>query len=519
MWAVFAKGEKRMEQLMLFDNRGNMFTKAGKALTKGDLWIKLSALLMLVAVALLVVGPTTFGLASTTWVWISAAVFGIGVGLCYACRKQFLKGLLFAAFMTVLVSVIYNWGIENVMKLNTLGTVEFAQEIDWTTGKQVVNDYDHSFKILLYALITLAVFAFVALLAVNAISSSYRLTLQKACGKRVNNFLQDLQSLLNEKFHLTLLSLPGAGILIFTVMPMLVLICIGFTNYDSKHLPPSKLFTWVGMENFGKLLGNISDSDFAYAFRNILVWTIIWAVAASVTCYFGGIVLAMLLNSKSTIFPKMWRTMFVLCIAVPQFASLMLIARFFGDSGIANTMATNAGITGVLQSLGWIKKDYIPFLSDPTVAKIMIIVINFWVGVPYQMLSATGILMNIPGDILESAKMDGASGWVRFWKITMPYYWSVTGPSFITSIVGNINNFNVIYLLTGTYTTLNMTLAKVNAKEMDLLITWLFSLTQGDAANYAMASVIGIVSFVICAGFTLFSLFYMQRGGRENAFG
>lgn len=508
-----------MEQLMLFDNQGNMFTKAGKALVKGDWWIKLCVLLMLVSVVLLVVGPSTFGLASTTWVWISTAVFGIGVGLCYACRKQYAKGLVFAAFLTVLVSVIYIWGIGNVMKLDTLGTVEFAQEIDWTTGKQVVNDYDHSFKILLYALITLTAFVFAALLALNAVATSYRLTLQVACGKRVNNFFEDLRSLLDEKFHLTLLSLPGAGVVIFTVMPMLVLIFIGFTNYDSKHLPPSKLFTWVGMDNFVKLLGNIQDSDFAYAFRSILVWTIIWAVMASVTCYFGGIVLAMLLNSKACIWPKLWRTLFVICIAVPQFASLMLIARFFGDSGIMNTMASNAGLTGVLQSLGWIKKDYIPFLSDPTVAKIMIIAINFWVGVPYQMLSATGILMNIPSDIQESAKMDGASGWVRFWKITMPYYWNVTGPSFITSIVGNINNFNVIYLLTGTYATLDMSLAKVNAKEMDLLITWLFSLTQGDAANYAMASVIGIVSFVICAGFTLFSLFYMQRGGREKAFG
>ena len=72
-----------MEQLMLFDNRGNMFTKAGKAITKGDWWIKLCLLVMLVGVVLLAVGPATFGLASTAWVWISAGVCGVGVGLCY----------------------------------------------------------------------------------------------------------------------------------------------------------------------------------------------------------------------------------------------------------------------------------------------------------------------------------------------------------------------------------------------------------------------------------------------------
>lgn len=510
-----------MEQLMLFDNRGNMVTKAGKAIVKGDWWVRICAMLMIVGIAVLVAGPGTFAMESTTWIWLGAAIVGIGTGLCYACRRQFTKGLLFAAAVTAFVGFIYAWGIGYILKLGTLGTVEFAQTIDWTTGEQVVNDYDHSFKILLYAMVALGALVIAALVCLNALSTSYRLILVKNAGKPINNIFKDLRSLLDEKFHLTLLSLPGTGVLIFTVMPMLVLIAIGFTNYDSKHLPPTKLFDWVGFKNFTNLLGSVQDSDFAYAFRSILVWTLIWAVAATVTCYFGGILLAMLLNSKSTVCPRLWRTLFVLCIAVPQFASLMLIARFFGDIGMANTLFSKIGLTDLLKSMGLLAegKTYIPFLSNPTLAKVMIVIINFWVGVPYQMLAATGILMNIPSDIQESAKIDGASGWVRFWKITMPYYWSVTGPSFITSIVGNINNFNVIYLLTGTYTTLNMSLAKVNAKEMDLLITWLFSLTQGDATNYAMASVIGIVSFVICAGFTLFSLFYMQRGGREKAFG
>ena len=508
-----------MEELMLFDNQGNLISKAGKAVVKGDLGTRLCALMMLAGAVLLIGGASWFGTQSLTWVYFAAGLIGLGTGLCYACRKQYTKGLIFAAAITFAISLAYTASIDYILKLDTLGTVERKVEIDWTTGQQVENDYDHSFKILLYGIIGVAAMILTSLFCFNALGTSYRLILQRRCGKPVNNIMQDLRSLLDEKFHLTLLSLPGLGVLIFTVMPMVVLIFVAFTNYDSKHLPPSKLFTWVGMENLFDLLGSAQNSDFAYAFQKILSWTIIWAFVATFTCYFGGILLAMLLNSKSTIFPKFWRTCFVICMAVPQFVSLMLIARFFGDMGIANTMLSNLGVTGLLQNLGIISKDYIPFLSDPTVAKVMILIINFWVGVPYQMLIATGVLMNIPQDILESAKIDGASGWVRFWKITMPYYWSVTGPSVITSIVGNINNFNVIYLLTSTYTTLDMSLAKVNAKEMDLLITWLFSLTQGDAANYAMASVIGLVSFVICAAFTLVSLFRMQRGGREKAFG
>lgn len=147
----------------------------------------------------------------------------------------------------------------------------------------------------------------------------------------------------------------------------------------------------------------------------------------------------------------------------------------------------------------------------------MIVLANIWVGVPYQMLSATGILMNIPGDQLESAKIDGASELQIFWKIKMPYILFVTGPSLITAFISNINNFNVIYLLTSDYVTTNMKYANSNAKEVDLLVTWLFTLTN-DYSNYKMASVIGICVFVICAVLTLITFSRMIAGNKEEEF-
>jgi arabinogalactan oligomer/maltooligosaccharide transport system permease protein len=147
----------------------------------------------------------------------------------------------------------------------------------------------------------------------------------------------------------------------------------------------------------------------------------------------------------------------------------------------------------------------------------MIILINIWVGVPYQMLIATGVLMNIPGDQLESAKIDGATEPQIFWHITMPYIMFIMGPSLITSIVGNINNFNVIYLLSQDYVTSNMKFANSNAQEIDLLITWLFRLTN-EESNFKIASVIGIITFVICAVLTLLSYTRMISGEKEEEF-
>ena len=141
----------------------------------------------------------------------------------------------------------------------------------------------------------------------------------------------------------------------------------------------------------------------------------------------------------------------------------------------------------------------------------MIILINIWIGVPYQMLIATGVLMNLPADQIESARIDGAKPRQIFAKITMPYMLFITGPTLIT-------NFNVIYLLTeGVYTTTNQALANSQAKEVDLLVTWLFRLTQ-DYYNYKMASAIGIVVFIICAVFTLVAFNKMIKGDREETF-
>lgn len=243
-----------------------------------------------------------------------------------------------------------------------------------------------------------------------------------------------------------------------------------------------------------------------------------WAFFATATNYIGGIALSLILNSKKTRLPKMWRTLFIVTIAVPQFVSLLLVRNFFANGGIVNTICANIGLTGFLRDIGLISTSYIPFLSAPGWAHVMIILINIWIGVPYQMLISTGVLMNLPAEQLESARVDGATPFQIFRKITMPYMLFVTGPALVTDFVKNINNFNVIYLLTeNVYTTTNQAMANSQAKEVDLLVTWLFRLTQ-DYYNYKMASVIGIMVFIICAVFTLVAFNYMIKGDKEGTY-
>jgi arabinogalactan oligomer/maltooligosaccharide transport system permease protein len=185
----------------------------------------------------------------------------------------------------------------------------------------------------------------------------------------------------------------------------------------------------------------------------------------------------------------MWRTIFVITIAVPQFVSLMLMSQILHDLGPLNTLLKNWGVIS----------DNISFLGNARNARIAVILVNIWVGIPYTMLITSGILMNIPADLYESAAIDGASPARMFWSITLPYMLFVTTPYLITSFVGNINNFNVIYLLTkgGPLVT-----DYYQAGKTDLLVTWLYKLTV-DKQNYSLASTIGIFVFFICASLSL----------------
>lgn len=465
---------------------GGFFSSFGTAFAKGDIFVKLSLL------------------------WLGAG---------YVRRKQYAKAIIMTVFEVAVILFSVFFAADYVPKFGTLGTVKAERVFNMATMKSEFNDYDHSFMILLFSLFSFVVWFVAIIVWIKNTINVYNLQVMEENGKHINTFKEDLRSYLEEKFHITLLTLPVLGIVIFTVIPILLLIFVAFTNYDQQHTPPTELFTWVGFTNFITLFGGGGlTATFGYSFIRVLGWTLVWAFFSTLTTYIGGILLSLLLNNKKTRMPKIWRLMFVMTIAVPQFVSLLLVRNFFADSGIVNTICANIGLTGFLRNIGMISTNYIPFLSAPGWAHVMIIIINIWVGVPYQMLIATGVLMNIPSDQLESAKVDGAKPFQIFRKITMPYMLFITGPALVTDFVKNVNNFNVIYLLTqDVYTTTDQAMANSQAQEVDLLVTWLFRLTQ-DYYNYKMASVIGIIVFIICAVFTLVAFNFMIKGDKEGTY-
>ena len=193
-----------------------------------------------------------------------------------------------------------------------------------------------------------------------------------------------------------------------------------------------------------------------------------------------------MINKKGIQLKKLWRTILVMTIAVPQFVSLLYVGKLFAVDGWVNAFLMNIGLLSAPYN----------FWANATSARILIIVINLWIGIPYTMLIVTGLLMNIPAELYESARIDGANAFQTFRKITLPYMLFVTGPFLLTQFIGNLNNFNVIFLL-NQGNPKSMTLSN-NAGSTDLLITWLYKMTINDS-NYKIAAVIGIMVFLVLA--------------------
>lgn len=436
---------------------------------------------------------------------LSFVIMGFG----NLAHKQYVKGICFLLIEIAYIALMIMGGFNNLINMVTLGTVETHEELQEGSLFPKIVYGDNSMLCLLYGVLTLMVTAaFIGFYVAN-IRSARHVQLLEMKGKKIPTFVDDVKLLLDERFHITLLALPVLGVLAFTILPLFYMILIAFTNYDRDHQVPGNLFDWIGLASFKDILfGGAGFADsFSRTFFGVLLWTLVWAFFATFTNYFLGIIVAIIINQKGIKFKKLWRSILVLTIAMPQFISLLVMRNFFSQYGVINRGLINLGIISDINNV-------LPFFSDPNWARVSVIIVNMWVGIPYTMLMSSGILMNIPQDLYEAATVDGANKIQMFFKITLPQIIFVTTPYLITTFIGNINNFNLIFLLTGGGPA---TTEYYAAGKTDLLVTWLYKLTS-DKKDYSLASTIGILIFVISAGFSLLTYRNTKSYKEEDSF-
>lgn len=420
----------------------------------------------------------------------SLLVFGLGNLL----RKQFVKGAAFLLIEIAAIAFFATKGVKALKELPGLGTGESERvKVD---GFWVYQKSEPSVVLLLNGVAAVFLLIVVLWLATLAMRSAYKAQTFVEQRGDARSLKEDLYALTDEDAPILLMTLPTAGIIIFTILPLIIMISMAFTSYDSGHV---QKFDWVGLENFAKVFANDGGEVNLKLFMSVLVWTLTWAFFATFLNYFIGMFLAMLIERKTTYGKAFWRAIFSLSVAVPQFVTLLVLRSMLQPEGIINRMLLDAG---------WIDQS-LPFFTHATWARVTVIVINLWIGIPYTIMQVTGILQNIPGELYEAARLDGATWWQTYRNVTLPYMFFVMTPYLITTFTANVNNFNVIYLLSrGDPTPIG-----ASAGKTDLLITWLYKLTV-DRGDYNVGAVIGILTFIVLSVVALIT--YRRSGSYRN---
>ena len=444
---------------------------------------------------------------------LSHLIFGAG----NFYHKQYVKGFLFFLIQIAILAVMifcpevngtpYGW---KALKNLSLRYAVKGGEFDPLTGSFTTGS-DCKLMVL-FGFVTIALIVIYFLVWNMSIESSRKADMDRKVGKKPSSFRDDLRDLLDGKLHVLMLTPTCIAAAVFTILPTIFMISLAFTTYNTQDMNDlgTTLFNWNGLQNFRAVFtgeGSLGV-EIKNRFLPVLGWTFIWAIFATLTCYIGGIILALLINKKGLKGKKLFRTIFIITIAVPQFISLLAVRNLLGEYGPFNAMLMNLGLTA--RPIGFLGLN--PSDSE-TLAKFMVILINMWVGVPYTMLMTSGILMNIPADLYEAGRVDGASTFKMFRKITMPYVVFVTTPYLISSFVGNISAFNTIFLLTGG----GPTYVGYQAGGTDLLVTWLYKVTI-DQGSYNTGAVIGIFTFLITATITLVTYRRSKAYNEEDTF-
>lgn len=269
------------------------------------------------------------------------------------------------------------------------------------------------------------------------------------------------------------------SILIFTVMPIAATIYYAFTDYNLYSKGNVNL---VGIKNFIEVL----NGPFKQTFLPVFGWTMIFAVVSTLGCFFLGLIIALVLNNKNMKERNFYKGILILPWALPAAVAILSF------QGLLN--GSYGQINNFLMSINLIKEP-IKWLTDPTLARISILMVNVWLGFPYMMNVCLGSLAAIPEVYYEAAEVDGASKWKQFTSITLPSLAKTAYPLIISSFAFNFNNFGSAYLITqGNPARLDTQFAGYT----DILASVNYKLSI-QFGRYDIASTLSIIIFLIIA--------------------
>jgi arabinogalactan oligomer/maltooligosaccharide transport system permease protein len=254
-----------------------------------------------------------------------------------------------------------------------------------------------------------------------------------------------------------------------------------FTAQDGTQLLPGWQIT-VGFDNFTRA---VTDQRLAGPLVYVTLWTFAFALLSVATTFFLGLFLAITFNNARMRSRAVYRVLMILPYAIPSFLSALVWAGMMNQSfGFLNQVVFGGAS--------------IPWLTDPVMAKVSILIVNLWLGFPYMFLVCTGALQSIPEELQEAATVDGARPWAVFRLIKLPLLLVSVAPLLIASFAFNFNNFNVVYMLTDGGP--RDSAAPIPVGYTDILISMVYKVAfTGQTRDYGLASAYSIIIFIVVA--------------------
>lgn len=278
---------------------------------------------------------------------------------------------------------------------------------------------------------------------------------------------------------------PGFVFLaIMMAYPFFYAVYLSFTNKVTGGVAE-----FNGLENFQKLFST-------ELFKRTVINSFVYTIAALVLKFFGGLALANMLN-RPFIGQRAAKALMLLPWIMPTVFSTMIWQWILAPGfSIANV---------VLVDKLRLFAEPVPFLRDEALAMASLIGINVWRGLPFFGITFLAAIQGVSTEIIEAAKIDGASGWTAFWRVTFPIILPVVLIVVLISTIGTIGDFDLPYLLTRG--------GPNNATTLFSLTAFTLTFTNG---AIGIASAVTMTMFPLLAILIISSLILVRRRQQNN---
>ncbi len=267
---------------------------------------------------------------------------------------------------------------------------------------------------------------------------------------------------------LSLCLLPALVVLLLVlVYPLFYNVVLSFSDASIYRIRGWKM---AGLQQY---LLVFQEPEFWITFSRTVIWTTVSTLLQVII----GVALAVVLHQQFIRGQSAWRVLLLLPWAMPQYiTALTWRGMFQGQHGAVNSAL---GAAFGIPPIEW--------LTSPFEAFVAVTMVNVWMGFPFMMIIALAGLRSIPASVYEAARLDGASPWLQFSRLTTPLLRPVMLPAATLGIIWNFNNLNVIWLFSN---------GGEPADSTHILVSWVYK-TAFTYYRFGWSAALSVVIFVI----------------------